>query len=626
MPQTTGSLATALWIAHEKRCVYTHRELRREDVTIDHIIPKSLRKQPQRLAAVLRLYGLPSDFDVLGLENVVPVCAAINAQKRDSTGNGDLVPRYGRGVLPHIPLEERQKSWTVSADSMIRYGLECAWDRLAAVRQLKEELDARATFERLAPRLLDKGLAPADLHDIGATEEPEFVRSRPAPEHGSNIRLAEHTAYLSCNLPAFPELRGTALLMLRHLKLRDCMVTFDQREIAGSLLRGHGLSVEERPIVHASRGGEDWVHLGGTSFWIPRVVTEDICALIDDVAQRWIESARRVERDLYRSTHFPWARRGYRLFRIPRTIWPTLLRFARAHRHGAGTSEWHVFGRAAGLVITGGFHEVRAVLHAEWAERGEVDELACRGDVWICWDPRMLPGGEDSRATRFRSGDHWNAEAISAWLARLIPHALAWAWMEDRRSYVRDLPPVRRFTVHAADWIGRLYAPDRMDSAVRGWLGTIDLGYSSSLPSAGNEVFASCESLRAALGQVQSSLATHRSLPVAAGAAAGVYRFLNWCLIHFELTEWTQSAALQSVYLGAGAGLEDIVSRGQAGSEPASACAVDYALRGVLEVLRDGRVRSSWLDVRMEAETQLAHLFAEHDHARYLRRLAEKPW
>jgi HNH endonuclease len=48
---------------------------------IDHIIPQSHIKNPTKLADVLKQHGLPSEFDITSLDNLVPACRSCNALK-----------------------------------------------------------------------------------------------------------------------------------------------------------------------------------------------------------------------------------------------------------------------------------------------------------------------------------------------------------------------------------------------------------------------------------------------------------------------------------------------------------------------------------------------------------------
>jgi hypothetical protein len=79
--QFSPVLREAIWTAHGKKCAYTHELVDLGSMHIDHIIPESLASQPDELAKLKAEFGLPDDFDVLGLENLLPCKQAPNLQK-----------------------------------------------------------------------------------------------------------------------------------------------------------------------------------------------------------------------------------------------------------------------------------------------------------------------------------------------------------------------------------------------------------------------------------------------------------------------------------------------------------------------------------------------------------------
>lgn len=62
----------AIWRAHDKRCIYCGEPIAFTNLDIEHIVPESLLKDPQEFARVKTEYGLPADFNLNGLLNLVP--------------------------------------------------------------------------------------------------------------------------------------------------------------------------------------------------------------------------------------------------------------------------------------------------------------------------------------------------------------------------------------------------------------------------------------------------------------------------------------------------------------------------------------------------------------------------
>jgi hypothetical protein len=77
----------AIWLVHEKKCAYTGRELSFDELHIDHVIPKELNKEEnwQRKAEILRELGLPDNFDLYELPNLVPTFTTYNRKKSFET-------------------------------------------------------------------------------------------------------------------------------------------------------------------------------------------------------------------------------------------------------------------------------------------------------------------------------------------------------------------------------------------------------------------------------------------------------------------------------------------------------------------------------------------------------------
>ena len=76
-------LREAIWIAHSKKCAYTHELVDLASMHVDHIIPETLATKPEEFAAFRAALGLPADFDLFGFENLLPA----NLQKGDLTLN-----------------------------------------------------------------------------------------------------------------------------------------------------------------------------------------------------------------------------------------------------------------------------------------------------------------------------------------------------------------------------------------------------------------------------------------------------------------------------------------------------------------------------------------------------------
>jgi 5-methylcytosine-specific restriction endonuclease McrA len=72
----------AIWQAHGKRCVYCGEQIPFKELEIDHVIPESLAGNPTDLDRVITELGLPPDFQLTSLLNLVPAHERCNSIKR----------------------------------------------------------------------------------------------------------------------------------------------------------------------------------------------------------------------------------------------------------------------------------------------------------------------------------------------------------------------------------------------------------------------------------------------------------------------------------------------------------------------------------------------------------------
>ncbi len=79
-PMSVGDpIRLGLFLAWRQRCAWCDGPLTFSEVEVDHVIPQSL--DGPALAEVLALHGLPSSYNVQGLQNLVPACGRCNGKK-----------------------------------------------------------------------------------------------------------------------------------------------------------------------------------------------------------------------------------------------------------------------------------------------------------------------------------------------------------------------------------------------------------------------------------------------------------------------------------------------------------------------------------------------------------------
>jgi hypothetical protein len=71
----------SLWLAHGGRCRYCSEPFPFAYMTTDHIIPKRLKEEPEKLKDILKICGLPENFDLESYENWIPCHQKCNREK-----------------------------------------------------------------------------------------------------------------------------------------------------------------------------------------------------------------------------------------------------------------------------------------------------------------------------------------------------------------------------------------------------------------------------------------------------------------------------------------------------------------------------------------------------------------
>lgn len=627
----TDSLKVAMWRVYGQKCAYTGDDLAIEDLVLDHVIPKYLQRSPEERAEVWRLYELPPDFDLLGIENLVPTSVAFNSRKSAKTDRDEIVDRCSPGVREYLLPEERGDLWSRSAYELIKHGLACAQLHLDAVLQEQKKVEAeyklRALLEGLPRGMLD----PVWLHDYAAQEEAEFMdRSVEFPTLERHVLVRPHV-YLSFNLPSFPDLEGSALLMFKSLKLRDCMVTFGPQSIPDQLLRGAGTgtSVKERGFLRAEKDGQFWVNLGNVSFWLSREETEELCSVVDEFSVLYLEAARQIECEVFRSRRFRWARDGYRLLQVPRYVWTALLWFAREHDYAAGSSEWHIFDGRGGSFQFVCEHpndegkQIRAILHAERDPDDYIGTGATADNVWICWSPRILAGWTGSEA-HFRTGVIWNAETVAARVRDLIPCAVAWAYTKEQTQRPDDRPQLVHWLL--SQWRSRQISEEARSLASRAvertWSGDDDFIVAA-------DPFGTMEDLERAVAVIQQFSSISREASFSGDALVRVLGCLLWCVEFFDLPRDVEHYMGSNQRRRPSESLEGTLRRrvSEARLSPrADQHRLDLAARSLGALLEDAVPRVERHKVLAKARNWLAPVVQELERLAYLERLARLPW
>jgi 5-methylcytosine-specific restriction endonuclease McrA len=80
--QFTDAERYAVYNVHGEKCYMCGEPIDLLSMKVDHIIPEQLLNEPERLAAILAEYGLPTNFDLNSYANWRPACGPCNNRKR----------------------------------------------------------------------------------------------------------------------------------------------------------------------------------------------------------------------------------------------------------------------------------------------------------------------------------------------------------------------------------------------------------------------------------------------------------------------------------------------------------------------------------------------------------------
>lgn len=113
----------ALWEAHRQKCFHGGGELLLRDMEVDHLVPEALKDDQEALATLCNRVGLPSDFDITAVENLVPSCPRCNGRKGELIlGDGALAIALAkaRDISPRVRDLELKKRTEHDLESTLR--------------------------------------------------------------------------------------------------------------------------------------------------------------------------------------------------------------------------------------------------------------------------------------------------------------------------------------------------------------------------------------------------------------------------------------------------------------------------------------------------------------------------
>lgn len=260
---------SALWIAYDKKDVYTGDLLRYREMEVDHIIPQELYKDEKRITEILVSLGLNKDFEKDSLENFVPTRRGPNSFKSDSI---DLV--------------------------LIRNTLNKARSMKPKVEKLINDYNKESDLISAATKvalLADNEEKKQDVTDIIFDEENEFECKEDLI--GNQFTKSECRVRIQASLPTLKENRPSCSFMFRPIKLRECTITVNHEEIFAQLFIGNGEEdLSKRPFVgYEMDDGSYTINLGGCFFYLSKIETTELCDIVDRYNEVYFNKIKELE-------------------------------------------------------------------------------------------------------------------------------------------------------------------------------------------------------------------------------------------------------------------------------------------------------------------------------------------
>ena len=194
----SGVARIAILTAHSKRCAYCEKPLKYADLEIDHIIPRSLSKNPQELQNLFAQLSLDANFDLDSIENLLPAHGRCNRRKKASVFSQANTRFYMeiaraklgtiRSLIPQLEIESSREKLLALFEAALQSGNTDLGELVeVAVKTSKFPLNTTVEFEsgtwevKADPEKINKLLdEPVVLHVEGGREGVRFTDGKGA--------------------------------------------------------------------------------------------------------------------------------------------------------------------------------------------------------------------------------------------------------------------------------------------------------------------------------------------------------------------------------------------------------------------------------------------------------------
>lgn len=417
----------ALYLEYEGKCFYEGLPLRFKNMHIDHIIPESIDNQA--LCGIITELGLSEDFNINSLYNLVPCSPNVNQVKNKN--------QYPIKFLGHCIYDGTSKK------------VEGVKKR---IEQLSKEYKSDKELAKLIARLNlivfgDK----KDFEDVynALSKEKPFDIKREINKYTNSYTYERSypNVKLLASLPTYPEMKGSCLITFSNLRLRDCMITLNHKQIMNQLFEGSKTKLENklRRFINFSEESDPnvyFVDLANVRLPLEKDEVLQLLEIIDDFYDLYMEESTLLYETFNRDV-FPnnGVENRLRLFKIRKQLWFMIWDFCRKFDYANGDSEWHIFDASGSILKV--YDKVKAEFRLFIFPETEQEDfiISKNDDVWLVWTDEFF---WNKSLSDFKSNECWSPLFSYQWLVNeLIPQVIFWhenskGKMFNRKSSIED--------------------------------------------------------------------------------------------------------------------------------------------------------------------------------------------
>ncbi|MEY9971842.1 hypothetical protein ABH966_002215 [Lysinibacillus sp. RC46] len=397
----------ALFHEYEGKCFYSNEQLRYKEMHIDHIIPQDISKE--KFGKIVSILGLPEDFNINSLYNLVPCNPNVNQVK-----NKDLYPE---AFLGHCIYDKSSKKV-----DKVKYRIE----------QLKKDKNIDKAIARLVA-IAEGSITKEELERI----YDSISNEKPYEENRNIFKYSDSYSYskslsnvkLTANLPLYPSIQGSCLITFNTLRLRDCMITLNHEQILNKLFEGAKTDLESGlrrfilpNIFNDSQ--EYYVDLANVRIPLERDEVIQLINIIDDFYEIYIEAIK----DIYEIFNWSNFRKINRLknnlvlCKISKKLWFEISEFCRRFDYQNGSAEWNIFDVTGSIikVLDKETQDFKAFIFPMIEESSY--QIYQAEEVSIVWTDEYF---WDKKIHYFKESEYWSPIMAYKWLVEdLIPKVI----------------------------------------------------------------------------------------------------------------------------------------------------------------------------------------------------------